>query len=121
MMMPRLPTVLMVFYLALPGLFAMKSRLGLFNHEAKALVDAAFGLVPGDADATDVASVGNVSAAVGLDVKAIDVDYADLGDALGQEVDLRPDQVGVDESSIARREAHADVARGVDRVLRVDL
>src|SRR3546814_13572240 len=51
-----------------------------------------------DAHRTDLGGGADVGAAVGLLVAAHDVDGADLGDRLGDQVDLGPDQVGNAES-----------------------
>src|SRR5829696_3516301 len=61
--------------------------------ETDALVDPALGLVARDADATHLARVRNVGAAVGLQVEADDLDGSNLLDPLGEQVDLRPDEV----------------------------
>ena len=49
-------------------------------------------LVAGDPDATDLARVGDVRPAVGLEVEPDDLDRPDLLDPLGQQVDLGPDR-----------------------------
>ncbi len=49
--------------------------------------------------------------AVGLEVEAHDLDRANLLDAFGQEVHLRPDQVGDRKRLLAREHVDADVAR----------
>src|SRR5436190_22200783 len=82
------------------------------------LVDPAFALVARDADPPDLAGVGDVCPAVGLEVEPVDLDRPDLLDPLGQQVDLGPDQVRDGERLGARKDVDADVARGVE--LRVD-
>ena len=62
----------------------------------------------------DLARVGDVRSAVGLQVEADDFDGADFGNAFGHQVDLGADQVGDGEGFGARQDAHADVSRGGD-------
>jgi peptidoglycan/LPS O-acetylase OafA/YrhL len=50
------------------------------KRDPDALVDPALGLVAGDPDPANLGGVGNVRPAVGLEVKAHDLDRADLGD-----------------------------------------
>src|SRR6185369_11276785 len=67
----------------------------------------------------DLAGVGDVRAAIGLEVEANDLDGPDLGDARREQVDLGPDQVRYREGLVARQDPDPDVAPGGQ--LRVDL
>src|SRR4249919_1287501 len=57
------------------------------------LVDPTLGLVARDADAADLARVGDVGPTVRLEIEPHDLDRPDLLDAGRQEVDLGPDEV----------------------------
>ena len=85
--------------------------LRVYELKTDALVDAALGFVARDVDRSDLARVGDVGAAIGLKVKALDVDDPDLGDALRQQVDLGADQVGDGKGLVAGQEAHVDGPR----------
>src|SRR5665647_3293942 len=80
------------------------------------LVDPPLGLVAGDTDRAHLPGVRDVGAAVGLEVKAHDLDRPDLLDAVRQEVHLRPDQVRDREGFFAREHVDADVA-GTEELL----
>jgi len=86
-------------------------------------VDATLGLVAGDADRADLAGVGDMRPAIGLQVEAHDLDRPDLVDPLGQEVDPGPDEVRDGEGLVSRQDRHADVSPRDELVvdLRLDL
>ena len=56
----------------------------------------------------DLVGAAHVRAAVGLLVEADDVDHADLGDRLGDQVDLRADEVFVGQRRVTGQERHLD-------------
>src|SRR5829696_2480497 len=70
--------------------------------ELHALVLAALALVAGDLHLSDLAGVGDVGAAVGLGVEALDLDDPDHFHPLGHEVDLGADETGVLQRLLAR-------------------
>ena len=61
--------------------------------------------------AADLAGVGDVRPAIGLQVEPDDLDRPDLLDPLGQQVDLGADQVGDRERLVARQDVDPHVAR----------
>ena len=79
------------------------------------LLPLPFDSVLSDLDAADLGRAGHVGAAVGLLVEADDVDDADLGDRLGDQADLRADEVVVGEGDASRQERHLDRVVGGDR------
>jgi hypothetical protein len=80
----------------------------------ESLIDLALAARPDDADPADLACVGHMRAAVGLRVELADRDDAHLGDPLGQEVDLRADQIGDRERFLARQDPDRDRRTGGD-------
>jgi DNA-binding SARP family transcriptional activator/energy-coupling factor transporter ATP-binding protein EcfA2 len=86
--------------------------------QANSLVALALALGLRHADPPDLAGGPNVRTAVGLLVEADDVDDADLGHGVGDQADLRPDEILVEDGLGAREEAHLDGAVG--RELLVD-
>src|SRR3990170_1898584 len=85
-------------------------RSGVGDLDPDPLVDTPLRLVAGHPDGADLAGVGDVGAAIGLEVETDDLDGADLTDALGQQVDLRADEVGDREGLLARQDLHPDLA-----------
>src|SRR4029077_13494326 len=83
--------------------WARRSSVGGGRHEldADALVDPALGLVADDPDPADLAGVGDMRPAIGLEVEADDLDRPDLHDARREQVDLRPDEIRYREGLIA--------------------
>src|SRR5689334_20167404 len=80
--------------------------------DADPLVDPAFRFVARHPDLADLASVRDVRATIRLEVEPDDLDRPDLLDALGQQIDLRADQVGDRERLVARQHVDAHVALG---------
>ena len=69
-------------------------RWRLFERDLKPPVDAALVHGFGDSHGADLAGIGDVGAAVGLPVEALDLDDADALDVLGDEIDVGADQSG---------------------------
>ena len=87
-------------------------RHGVDDLEADALVALALGLGLDHADAADLAGRAHVGAAVGLLVEPDDVDHADLGHRLGDEVHLGADEVLVLHGVGPGQERHLDGSVG---------
>src|SRR3546814_460205 len=87
---------------------------GVEDLDAEALVALALGLGLQDAHRAYLGGGADVGAAVGLLVANHDVDDADLGDRLGDQVDLGPDQVGIAERLAPREEADLNRSVGGD-------
>src|SRR3546814_16237435 len=85
---------------------------GVEHLDAEALVALALGLGLQDAHRTYLGGRADVGAAVGLLVAPHYVNGADMGDRLGDEVDLGPDQVGIAERLAPRGEAVLDRSVG---------
>src|SRR5918999_2428951 len=85
------------------------------------LVLAALALVAGDLHLPDLAGVGDVGAAVGLGVYALDLNDPDRAHTLGHEVDLRTDEVRVLERLLTRQLVDLHRARRGERLVRESL
>ena len=87
-------------------------RARVAEFDADPLVDPALGFVAGHADPADLAGIGDMCPAVGLEVEPDDLDGPDLLDARRQEVDLRADEIRDRERLVARQDRDPHVALG---------
>ena len=94
---------------------------GIFQSDADSFVYATLALVVNDTESAYFTGVGDVGAAVGLQIKADDLNGANFGDRGRHQVNLGADQIGDLLGVIARQERDANFSRlqdlGVDFLL----
>src|SRR5438552_15605889 len=91
--------------------------LSVVKDDPHALVALAFGFELGDFEPPDLSRRAHVGTAVGLLVEADDVDDADLGGALGDQIDLRANEVVVAECDRPAETRYLDVVVRPDRAV----
>ena len=83
---------------------------GIFQSNANSFVYATLALVVNDTESAYFTGVGDVGAAIGLQIKADDLDGANLGDRGRYQVNLGTDQIGDLLGVIAWEERDANFA-----------
>src|SRR5665811_806732 len=87
---------------------------GINETDVDPLVDLALGARAGELDAADFAGIGDMCAAVRLEIEPDDLDRPDFLDCFWQEIDLRADQVRDLYRLCPRMNHHPDVTGGGD-------